>query len=270
MHRIRVHATWCFGTIVATLLCASVSTASDIAYYIGGWDPGWYDERQFEDVSQIIANTEGLFSEVQTFDDEALANFDAWARSNLADGELDIIWLNGSMPSVLYPFPNLMPDGSLAELWLDDGNMIINTGGCFGILSYECGGACEQNNFTGAANILDLNEAVQKPGGPFFLRPTDAGMQYMPSIPARPATFRPIVPEEVTGDWELAAIFAQNTAGTQAEPCVLHNTQTDGYLAIINQSADFIWIDRASAVSEFLNLWMVEQTVGYSTTYPPS
>ena len=57
----------------------------------------------------------------------------------MGDGELDIIWLNGSTPSVLYPLENKKPDGSRAEKWLDDGNMIINVADWFAWGNFEKG-----------------------------------------------------------------------------------------------------------------------------------
>ena len=143
------------------IFCAYVY-ASDIAFYVGYWNnEGWYDATQFDDVEAIIDGTQGLFNDIQQFDDDQLNEFGEWAEANVDDGDLDIIWLNGCMPSVLYPYPNLEPDGSLAERWLDGGNMFINLGDWFAYVSYECNGArCTENGPTGAANILDLSSSV--------------------------------------------------------------------------------------------------------------
>ena len=45
---------------------------------------------------------------------------------------------------------------------------------------------------------------------------------------------RPVNLDAIAEPWEAAAIFAE--AGDLADPVVLHNTETDGYLAIISQA----------------------------------
>ena len=143
--------------LVVTIAFCTTAMASDIAFYVGQWNTdGWYDASQFEHVETIITETGHLFKDIHQFDDAQFDAFGAWVDENTNDGEMDIIWLNGCMPSVLYPFPNLQPDGSRAEEWLDGGNMFINVGGWFGYVSYEGGSRQDQNGDSGAANILDL------------------------------------------------------------------------------------------------------------------
>ena len=150
--------TWVF---VFALALSPMAMAADIAFYIGPFNPGWYGDEQFGDVDTIIAQTGQLFKDVQQFDDNQLNEFGAWLDENTNDGEMDIIWLNGTMPSVLYQFPNVDPDGSRAEGWLDGGNMIINVGDWFAYMSYEGGTRSADNAATGAANILDLPAGVR-------------------------------------------------------------------------------------------------------------
>jgi hypothetical protein len=175
------------------------------------------------------------------------------------------------MPNVLYPYPNKQPDGSLAEEWLYNGNIMINVGDWFGYVSYECGGRCAENGTAGAANILNLAASVIGFGDNTALKKTPTATKFMPSLKDTPITFRPVAVGEVKGDWEVAAIFASNTGdekGTQADPIVIHNKKGGGYLAIINQSANNVWIDRASACSEFINLWMKEHVEGFLAVAP--
>ena len=270
MAKMRIVCSMLVGVFVLGVV--SVASASDIAYYIGGWNPGWYDQSQFDHVDQIIADTSGVFMDVQKFDDKQFAEFEKWVKANMSDDELDVIWLNGCMPSVLYPFPNKQPDGSLAEEWLLNGNMIINVGDWFGYVSYECGGArCAENGTEGAANILNLSPGIITFGDNTKLKKTPEANTYMPSLDDAPVTFRPVVTAEVKGDWEVAMIFASDTgdqSGARADPIVIHNVATDGYLAIINQAANNVWIDRPAAVADFINLWMVKNAVGYLAVEP--
>jgi len=251
----------------ASTLCSAY--ASDIAFYVGAWNTdGWYDATQFDDVETIINETGTLFKEVKKFEDEQMDEFGAWAEANMDDDELDIIWLNGCMPSCLYPFPNMEPDGSIAERWLDGGNMIINVGDWFAYVSYECGARCSENGGSGAANILDLSSGIISSAGGTQMERTAAGEKYLPSLDDPMKCDRPTNPGLVTGDWEVAAIFASVGGSedpskvSQADPIVLHNTKTGGYVAIINQTGGDSgmagWVDRGQVCAEFIKNWVGE------------
>jgi hypothetical protein len=246
--------------IYLTFFFALCTTAmgSDIAFYVGQWNTdGWYDASQFDDVDTIIAETEDLFNDIEQFDDTQLAAFGEWVDENTNDGELDIIWLNGCMPSVLYPLQNGSPDGSRIELWLDGGNMVINVGDWFAYVSYETGArVTPENTGTGAANILDLAAAIIAGSAQGEMVVTPAGQQYIPSLNSVTSD-RPVSISAVVAPWEVAEIFAQNAAGTYADPVVLHNVDTEGYLAIINQGGSGNWIaDRGMTCAEFIKNWV--------------
>jgi len=254
-----------FCLILASCVCAY---ASDIAFYVGQWNvDGWYGAEQFDHVDTIIAQTGSLFGDVQQFDDDALDALGEWADANMEDGELDIIWLNGCTPSPLYQFPNAEPDDSRIELWLDNGNMVINVGDWFGYCSYEGGGRKADNGGSGAANILDLSSGiiVSADNSSFSVTPT--GEQYLPSLNDPAITYRPVVISAVVDPWEVAAIFASDSGSddpgnaTRADPIVIHNTETDGYLVIINQAAGGPggWIDdRGLTCAEFIKNWAID------------
>ncbi|MGD8499326.1 MAG: hypothetical protein PVJ86_01685, partial [Phycisphaerales bacterium] len=244
--------------LVVAFVFSTTAMAADIAFYVGQWNTdGWYDASQFDDVDTIIAETGQLFKDIQEFDDNELDDFGAWVDNNTDDGELDIIWLNGCTPSVLYPYVNLEPDGSRAEEWLDNGNMIINVGDWFAYVSYETGAREAANADAGAQNILDLSGAIIAGGGQGTMTPTADGQAYLPSLNAVNSD-RPVLLSAVVAPWEVAAIFAQNSAGSYADPVVIHNVDTDGYLAIINQGAGGNWIaDRGLTCAEFIGNWAV-------------
>jgi hypothetical protein len=250
---------------VVVLAASTVAGAADIAFYVGAPNTtGWYDvPTQLQDVETIIDETGHLFKDIQKFDDNQFSEFAAWVDRNTNDGEMDILWINGCMPSVLYPFPNLQPDGSRIERWLDGGNMVINVADWFGYISYE-GGLRQTNNLEwGAANILDLPAGIITYGDNTSLQATPTGKQFLPSLPDRVITYRPVVLSEVLPPWEVAAIFASQ-GGTDdadserlADPVVIHNTQTGAYVAFINQSGGgpATWIDRGKVCAEFIGNW---------------
>lgn len=249
-----------FGIVLA---CGPRAWGYDIAFYVGAPNvDGWYTvAAQTKDVDTIVAKTGHLFKDVQRFDDARLKEFGDWVDRNMNDGEMDIIWLNGCTPSVLYQFPNVNPNGSRAERWLEGGNMIINVGDWFAYCSYEGGTRQADNGGAGAANILNLSSAIIAGGGQGLMAVTPAGQDYLPSLNAVTSD-RPILLSAVVAPWEVATVFAQNAAGTYADPVVIHNTRTNGYVAFINQAVTANWIaDRGLTCAEFIGNW-VKEVVG--------
>ncbi|MBN2129419.1 MAG: hypothetical protein JW741_07975, partial [Sedimentisphaerales bacterium] len=221
--------------LVVAFAFSTMAVASDIAFYVGapntdGW--GWYTvAAQTKDVATIIAATGHLFHDIRKFNDSQLAEFGAWVEANVNDGEMDIIWLNGCMPSCLYQFPNVNPDGSRAERWLDGGNMFINIGDWFAYCSFEGGFRRPDNGPAGAAYILDLYAGIIAMEDYTPLRVTPTGRQYLPSLSNPVMTDRPIVLRNVVAPWKVVAVFA-STGGTdavtesRADPVVIHNMVT--------------------------------------------
>jgi len=255
--------------LVVALAVSATAMASDMALYIGPPNPGWYDAAQVvTDAETIVAQTGHLFNDVQQFDDTQFDEFAEWIDARTDDGVMDIIWLNGTMPSVLYPFPNLEPDGSRAELWLDGGNMLINVADWFGYMSYEGGSRSADNGGTGAANILDLSSGIIVSADGTTLPVTDEGHEYLPSLDLDDPvpSDRPVVLNAVQPPWEVAAVFASN--GTQADPVVIHNTENEGYVAFINQAAVGNSVtDRGLTTAEFIINW-VNDVIGLGRGNP--
>ncbi|MGQ9611040.1 MAG: hypothetical protein ACUVWN_17215 [bacterium] len=248
-----------FITIVCITLVFCLSAYSaDMALYVGNPNPGWYaPERVKEDGEKIANGVKGKIKEIKQFDDKALKDLQTWAEKNLKDGELDIIWLNGCMPSVLYPNPNQKPNGSLAEEWLNNGNMFINVADWFAYCTYETGARGADNGAAGAENILNLPGIIRF-GDNTALKVTADGKKYLPSIGDTMKTDRPVVGSAVKAPWEVAAVFA-GELGADMDPCVLFNTNTNGYVAFIDQAVVGNSVDRAKATIEFINNWVAEK-----------
>jgi len=241
---------------LALFLCVS-SHAYDLAFYSGHPNPDWYSEAQMlDDVDKIINGVKGKFKEVKSFDDKAFDDFKAWTEKNMDDGELDIIWLNGCMPSVLYPNPNVQRDGSLAEEWLDHGNMLINVADWFGYCTYETGARGADNGGTGAESILDLPGIIISSDNT-AITITDAGEEYLPSLGKNITIDRPISRAAVRDPWEIAEVFGES--GNNLDPVVIYNKDTEAYVAFINQGNLGHSVDRAQVTIEFINNWLAEK-----------
>ncbi len=244
------------------LISCAGAYAVGIALYIGQPNDGWYSpDQMLEDADKIVA----AFPGAQAFKDDDLEGLRSWAEVRVNNGQMDIIWLNGCTPSVLYPNPNVEPDGSLAERWLDGGNMIINVADWFGYCTYETGARGVDNAAAGAENMLDLPGIIRSANGT-GLDVTAAGNEYLPSIGNSITTDRPIVGSAVVAPWEIAEVFG-GAAGGDMDPAVIHNTQTGGYMAFINQSVLANSVDRAQVTIEFIGNWVVG-LLGVSSVEP--
>ena len=262
-----------FTLVVVT--CA-YTYATDIAFYVGAPNvDGWYTAAEvLKNVDTIKNATKGMFQNVSEFGDDKLDDFAKWAEARTKDGKFDIIWLNGCVPSSLYPFPNLKPDGSVIENWLDGGNMVINVGDWFGYVSYEGGGRKAENGPSGAANILNLSSGIIYSADNTKMTTTDVGKKYLPSIGGSCISYRPIALAQVVNPWEVAAVFASLTGdekATGADPVVIHNTKTGAYVAFINQAAGSGppgWLDdRGKTCGELITKWVAE-VVGLKPVEP--
>lgn len=243
-----------FIIVVFAIFCVS-AYAVDMALYVGMPNDGWYDPaKMMDDAEKITNGVKDKLRDIKKFDDKALKDLQAWAEKNLKDGEMDIIWLNGCMPSVLYPNPNRQPDGSLAEEWLNNGNMFINVADWFAYCTYETGARGADNAAAGAENILNLPGIIRFGDGT-RLKVTPDGKKYLPSIGDTMVTDRPVVGSTVKAPWEVAAVFAGD-AGADMDPCVLYNTKTKGYAVFIDQAVKGNSVDRAKATIEFINNWV--------------
>ena len=259
--------------IAAALLGATLANASDLALLAGSFKPLWYSEVKLgKDVAKIVENTADVFNSTQQFNDDSLDEFERWTRNNLNDGELDIIWLNGSMPRFLWPEGGATP---LARQWLDTGNMFINVGQTFAEQSWECEGGCEENGLGAAQDILDgvapeifvrINAVRGEGGHNVIIKKTAAGEKYLPSLCGRPPTTITMKIADVQGDWEVAESFATLSGeepGDFADPVVIHNKKTHGYLFILSQSGGDLWCSRGGPSADFMNNWVTANAIGF-------
>jgi hypothetical protein len=259
-------------TVIFVFAFGTMAIASDIAFYVGEFQGGSYDDETMAfDVETMMQETAGRFNDVQSFDDGDIDGLGAWAEANIGDGDLDIIWLNGQIPSSLYPTFNEQEDGSVAERWLDDGNMFINVADWFAWATHE-NGEKERNTHVAAGFILDQDHTIILGAADTVMSRTAAGREYMPSLDDNLLSNRPVYLEAFTPPWEVTEIFGVSAsegvadvgdvqdmvlpAGVLADPVVACNTETNGCLAIISQSKIANAGDRGAMCSEFINNWV--------------
>jgi hypothetical protein len=227
-----------------------MAVASDIAI---STQAGWMGQGTADtEAQEIVNNVKGVSVEVFTSTQHAaLAD---WVRDHTGDGSSDLLVMFGNFPATIYPAGNAQADGSLAELFLDDGNTIINTGD---YIFYV--GSAGNNDAGGLQNMMDVPGATMwgDDSGNTSFAPTADGQLYTPSLTTLPSN-RPWLPAQFQGtDWEVELILAQSSDGSQVHPAIMHNTVTGGRLGVF-----FQWSDdsqpRGEVISEWINNWWLQ------------
>ena len=234
-----------------TFAFCTAAMASDIAISTQG---GWMSQSHADAESQeIVDNVEGISIEVFTpADGAALAD---WVAEHTGDGAPDLLVMFGIFPASIYPAGNAQPDGSLAELFLDDGNVIINTGD---YIFYV--GSAGNNDEPGLENMMDIDHIAMWGDDTFatMFTPTNDGTLYTPSLTTLPSN-RPWFPSQLANDWEVELVLAQTSDGTQVHPAIMHNTVTGGRLGVFFQcSLDTDTQLRGEVISEWINNWYLK------------
>lgn len=84
---------------------------------------------------------------------------------------------------------------------------------------------------------------------------TEDGKKYLPTL-QNYNTDRPTHLNELIEPWEAEVIFAQNAAGTRAEPAVVKDTSNGGRLVTFYQTASQDADPRGKLISEFIMNWI--------------
>lgn len=259
--------------IVVLMLSATIVTANDLAIYSGPTNPDWISAGAVEKNTETVmtdAGVKALFNKIENFgdgdevgDNSPLAK---WCVEHTGNGQQDVILLAcGTSPSALYPFPNLKPDGSNVENFIEAGNVVINVADWIFYMSYEGGVRSAENAGTGAANVFDIPglDFGERGQGTFAMKPTDLGKKYIPSL-ANFNSNRPWHVEQFANtDWDLV-IFAEADANN-ADPAVAISKESGkdgtGMIAAMWQAAIPEWggtDPRGIGVVEFIENWLSE------------
>lgn len=231
---------------------AGLTMAFDVAI---STQAGWYSQdaadREMDELVAAIENNSSIGSiEVFTADDHpALAT---WVSGH-TNGSANILILNGQFPDSIYEPGNTQPDGSIAELFLEAGNTILNTGD---YMFYVVNGA-GTNATGGLENMMDIPGISMWDDDTAVIVTAD-GAAYTPTL-VDFASDRPFHLDELDGGWEPLLIMAQNDAGTRADPVIVTDTNTGGMLGIFYQTASQDDDPRSEVIGEFINSY-------YSTT----
>ncbi len=215
---------------------------------------GWFGQAAADrEMQEIVDNVTAVSVEVFTPADlDALAG---WVADHTGDGLPDLLIMCGNFPDTIYTAGNAQPDGSLAELFLDDGNTIINTGD---YMFYV--GTSGNNDAGGLQNMMDIPGITMWDDDTAVVVNAD-GEEFTPTL-VDYQTDRPFHLDQLEGDWKAELILAQNDAGTRAEPVIVVNIETGGRLGIFYQTSGQDDDPRGKVISDWINNWYIPNISG--------
>jgi len=258
--------------IFGILLGACIVFAGDLAIYSGPSNPDWITADAVKNNTETIMNHPGVikaFDNIENFGDGDEVGEESplaqWCVRHTDNGRQDVIILAcGTTPSGLYPFPNLKPDGSIIENFIEAGNIVINVADWIFYMSYEGGARSAENAGAGAANVFDISglDFGDRGAGSFSMTPTDEGMMYIPSLKVF-TSHRPWHLEQFANTNYDVVVFARS-GDNNGDPAVAISKDEgkDGFgiIAAMWQSATPTWIGtdpRGIGVAEFIENWLI-------------
>ncbi len=229
---------------ILTLAYAGLVMAWDVAISThAGW---WSQAAADKEMAALADKIKGIAGTVTIFPQDKQADLATWVKNNTNDGDNDILLLCGQLPKTIYAPGNTQKDDSLAELFLNVGNTILNTGD---YMFYVVDGQ-GSNGDAGLKTIMNIDTTMWDDNTP--MKVTADGKKYTPSLKDYTCD-RPWHLNEIVDPWKPLLILAQNDAGTRAEPAIMINTKTKGMLGTFYQTAGQDDDPRAVVISEFIN-----------------
>lgn len=184
---------------------------------------------------------------VETLNDKQIGK---WAEERTDNGVADIIVTFGWFPTSLYTPGNADPDGSVAEEFLEGGNIILNTADYIFYVT-QGGGA---NGEQGLKNMMDINADMWSDGT--AIKPTADGKEYTPSLEAFTSE-RTFKEAQIEDPWEVEIVFGDNGAGF-LDPAIVRDTETDGRIGIAFQEPNNPGLPRGEVLAEMIDNYLAD------------
>ena len=209
------------------------ASAQVVLIYTGDTNVGWITRAEATTearTTKSLLQAAGIQAEITENENRVKQ----WMLQTASDGSVNVLILYGSIPTTIYPSGNTMPDGSVAEKWIEtiDGNTILNHADYFGFKSTG-----DVSNEKGALrNLMDIpNIDLFFPNIPMVV--TTDGIALTPSL-VNFKSFRAFPLNQLQGDWFAEKILASNTGSaraTLADPVIVRDGNR-GRIAIVHQT----------------------------------
>jgi hypothetical protein len=220
--------------LVVLGLSSTVNAAGKIDVFVYTETVQWIGQPQAQaeadELMKLIKGKPGI-GEVVNLGSKDIA---AWTKAHTVKKGHHLIVLYGDIHPEIYPAGNAQKDGSIAEEFLDAGNSFANSADYF---FWGLGG---RNQEGGIQNMMDIPGIVQWDDNT-AMKVTAEGKKLAPSLKDY-ATDRPFHIDQLVKPWEVEVALATETGDVngarRCDPCIIHNTETDGRLIQVYQTAD--------------------------------
>ncbi|MCG9128426.1 hypothetical protein JT359_12565 [Candidatus Poribacteria bacterium] len=208
---------------------------------------GWIAQNTAQQEGEELADLLKKPSKVVTLTDKEIGD---WAKERTDNGLADIIVTFGWFPTNLYTPGNADPDDSVAELFLEGGNVFLNTADYIFYVT-QGGGA---NGEQGLKNMMDINADMWSGGS--GIKPTADGKKYTPSL-GNFTSERTFKAAQIVDPWEVEAIFGDTGSGN-IDPAIVHDTETGGRIGIAFQEPNNAGLPRGEVLAEMIDNFLFE------------
>ncbi len=226
--------------IIAGVLCAAMllaptaDAANKVDIFIYTDTVQWIGQAQAVEEAEVLAD----LLEGQDGIDELILHgpskqVEAWTKDHTEDNGHHLIVMFGDVPVEIYDVGKDAKKETVAERFLDAGNSFSNSA------DYFFWGVGGRNEEAGIKNMMDIPNMVQWDDNT-AMKVTKEGKDLTPSLDDY-ATDRPFHVDLLDGDWVLEIAFASETGdqkGDRCDPCIVHNTKTNGRLIQVYQTAN--------------------------------
>ena len=207
-------------------------------------------------VADFVMNNVESAEEIAVYNEADLAEF---AVANTGDGDVDIIITFGFFPASLYKIKNGQPDGSIGELFLEGGDIFLNTGD---YIFYVTGAAAwDHNGSAGLKNMTDSSFDMWTEDEPHLSAATADGKEYTPSLVGfNIARGFQISQVDDDADWEMEVVFGSD-GGDVADPAIIRNLTYGGRVGIALQGQSNVPVPRGEVFSEMIDNFLATRMI---------
>ncbi len=217
------------------------------SFHQGSSPSGWIAQPTAKTEGEELAGLLKKPTDVVTLGENELKT---WAEERTDNGFFDVIVLFGDFPATLYPAGNTEPNGSVAENFLEGGNIFLNTAD---YIFYVVNGA-GTNAVGGLQNMMDIN--IDMWTGGTATKPSTDAEQYTPSMVAFTSE-RAFRESQVVDPWEVKVVFGDNGAGL-FDPAIVHDTDTGGRTGIAFQEPNVPTLPRGEVFAEMIDNYLAK------------
>jgi len=228
--------------IVASVLCAATlvllaptaDAANKVDVFIYTDTVQWIGQAAAVEEAEILADLlDGQDGIGELILHGPAKTVEAWTKDHTVDNGHHLIVMFGDVPVEIYDVGKDAKKETVAEEFLDAGNTFSNSA------DYFFWGQGGRNEEAGIKNMMDIPNMVQWDDNT-AMEVTKEGKDLTPTLDDY-ATDRPFHVDKLDGDWVLEIAFASDTGDQKADrcdPCIVHNTKTNGRLIQVYQTAN--------------------------------